>query len=40
MGDQTREWKNSHWNKIQVWRLTEPEVSNDPGNYDSNIKSY
>jgi hypothetical protein len=20
MGDQTREWKNSHWSKIQVWR--------------------
>ena len=20
MGDQTREWKNSHWSKVQVWR--------------------
>ena len=38
-GDQTREWKNSHWSKIQVWRpnwaWAEPEVSNDPGYSDS-----
>ena len=38
MGDQTREWKNSHWTSDARYRfdvLTEPEVSNDPGNSDS-----
>ena len=35
MGDQTREWKILTEATYRIDVLTEPEVSNDPGNSDS-----